>query len=165
MQVEIVARLLQRELRTLRQQVELYPDDRSLCVELTGSRNPGGNLALHLCGNLQHFIGGVLGGSGYVRDREAEFQRRDLNRAELLREIDTTMQIVDKTLRSLRPERWEAEFPLEIAGQRLSTPMFLTHLCVHLGYHLGQLDAHRRAISGNFETPPALSPAALATPA
>ena len=162
MDLQIIARLLQRELRTLRQQIELYPDDASLCAPLTGSRNPGGNLALHLCGNLQHFLGAVLGGSNYVRDREAEFGRRDLTRSELLCEIDRTQAVVERTLRELSPVQWEAEFPVEIAGKRLSTPMFLTHLCVHLGYHLGQLDAHRRAVTGNVETPPALSPAALA---
>ena len=42
----------------------------------------------------------------------------------------------------------EAEFPLEVAGVRLSTGQFLIHLAIHLGYHLGQVDYHRRLLTG-----------------
>src|SRR5712671_6785500 len=35
--------------------------------------NSIGHLVLHLTGNLNHFVGAQLGGSGYVRDREREF--------------------------------------------------------------------------------------------
>lgn len=161
MQVEIIAQLLDRELASLRQEVELYPDDASLCVELKGLRNPGGNLALHLCGNLQHFVGALLGDSGYVRDRDAEFGRRDLTRAALLKEIDVTRAIVAKTLQRLAPERWAADYPLQFNGATLPTSLFLTHLCVHLGYHLGQLDAHRRATTADPKVATTLSITAL----
>lgn len=36
-----------------------------------GITNSVGNLGQHLCGNLQHFIGAVLGSTGYVRNRES----------------------------------------------------------------------------------------------
>src|SRR5690349_24969300 len=35
--------------------------------------NSFGHLVLHLTGNLNHFAGARLGGTGYVRDREREF--------------------------------------------------------------------------------------------
>src|SRR5216110_942476 len=35
--------------------------------------NSVGHLILHLTGNLNHFVGAQLGGSGYVREREREF--------------------------------------------------------------------------------------------
>lgn len=35
--------------------------------------NSIGHLVLHLTGNLHHFVGGQLGKTGYVRDREKEF--------------------------------------------------------------------------------------------
>src|SRR2546422_8525585 len=53
--------------------------------------NCAGTLALHLGGNIQFFVGAVLAGTGYVRDRDAEFARRDVPRAELLRGIDAAI--------------------------------------------------------------------------
>src|SRR4051794_8928984 len=35
--------------------------------------NSVGHLVLHLTGNLNHYIGATIAGSGYVRDREKEF--------------------------------------------------------------------------------------------
>src|SRR3954471_2794078 len=35
--------------------------------------NSFGHLVLHLTGNLNHFVGAQLGGTGYVRDRDREF--------------------------------------------------------------------------------------------
>ncbi|MFQ3650876.1 MAG: DinB family protein [Gemmataceae bacterium] len=35
--------------------------------------NSVGHLVLHLTGNLNHFAGARLGGTGYIRDREREF--------------------------------------------------------------------------------------------
>ena len=32
-------------------------------------KNSGGNLALHLIGNLNHFVGFGLGNTGYIRNR------------------------------------------------------------------------------------------------
>jgi len=157
----IVAALIDRELESLAGQIELYGSDAELCARQGGLRNPGGNLALHLTGNLQHFIGGILGNSGYVRDRDAEFQRRDLSRAELLREVATTRAVVAKTLRELPDATWAAPYPVEFAGNRLRTDVFLHHLAAHLAYHLGQIDAHRRIGGGDEETPPSLGFASL----
>ena len=36
--------------------------------------NSFGHLVLHLTGNLRHFAGARLGKSGYVRDRELQYQ-------------------------------------------------------------------------------------------
>src|SRR5437763_1642404 len=47
--------------------------------------NSIGHLILHLTGNLNHFVGSQLGGSGYVRDREREFtETQPPARADLL---------------------------------------------------------------------------------
>src|SRR5215472_17935067 len=51
--------------------------------------NSVGHLVLHLTGNLNHFVGAQLGGTGYVRDREREFtEERPPARAELLAGLD-----------------------------------------------------------------------------
>src|SRR2546426_11267808 len=86
-----VAGILARDLNALRREVETYPDERDLWRTAPGVANPGGNLALHCAGNLQHFIGGVFGGPGYARDRDAEVGRRDVPRAQLRADIHTAL--------------------------------------------------------------------------
>src|SRR3989442_9068567 len=91
-----IAAILRRDLGALRREIEAYADDRDLWRVAPGISNCAGTLALHLAGNIQFFIGAVLGGTGYVRDRDAEFARRDIPRAELLREIDAALAAVER---------------------------------------------------------------------
>ena len=60
--VGAIGTMMLRELVTLRKEIEAYPSDESLWRVAPGITNSGGTLALHLAGNLQHFIGAVLGG-------------------------------------------------------------------------------------------------------
>jgi len=142
--VQELKAILLRDLAHLRHEVEQYPDDAALWRVLPGIANPGGNLALHLAGNLQHFIGCHLGRTGYVRDREREFAARGLARAQVLREVDAAAAVVARTLDDLPDPELDLEFPVPLAGKPVATRMFLVHLCAHLGYHLGQLNYHRR---------------------
>ena len=89
-----IAMVMPRELKALRREVESYPSDAELWESAPGITNPGGNLVLHLAGNIQYFLGAVLGGSGYKRYRDAEFGSRDVPRADLLREIDGAIAAV-----------------------------------------------------------------------
>jgi uncharacterized damage-inducible protein DinB len=144
-----LAAVLARDLRALRREVEAYTDERDLWRVVPGITNPGGTLALHLAGNLRHFIGTVLGGTGYVRDRAAEFARRDVPRAELLRQIDETVAVVARTLATLGDEALARPFPQAPGGASVTTETFLLHLATHLTYHLGQIDYHRRMLTGH----------------
>ena len=141
--------LLRRELAALRREIEAYPEERQIWALPPGLPNSGGTLALHLCGNLQHFIGSVLGATGYVRDRPSEFSRRDVPRAELLAEIDRTVQAVDRGFANLTPEILASDWPEILYGYRYQAGDFVTHLAVHLGFHLGQVDYHRRVVTGD----------------
>ena len=137
--------LFRRELGAVRREVEAYPDDESLWKAVPGVPNTGGTLALHLAGNLQHFFGSILGKDGYVRDRDGEFGRRDVSRAELLRELDAAQASIEKTLSQMDDMDLQLPYPEPIAKRKVNTGLWLAHLAVHLGYHLGQLDYHRRA--------------------
>src|ERR1041384_2947899 len=77
----IVQALFIRDLEALKREVAAFPDDAALWVTRPGVTNTAGTLALHCAGNIQHFIGARLGGTGYVRQRDAEFARPDLPRA------------------------------------------------------------------------------------
>jgi hypothetical protein len=88
--------IILRELRALRREVEAYPDDASVWAVPAGISNSCGTLVLHLVGNLRTYVGKAIGGIAYERDRLREFSARDLPRAELLREIDATIDAVDR---------------------------------------------------------------------
>jgi hypothetical protein len=144
--------LLVRELDTLIREVELCPDDASLWKTVTGVSNSCGTLALHCAGNLQHYVGAVLGGTGYVRDRPREFSQRTGTRAEVTAELRRARQAVGETLATLPPSVLDTEFPESVAGVRLPTRLFLLHLAVHLGFHVGQVDYLRRILNGDART-------------
>ena len=91
-----IAAIMSRDLRALRREIEAYGDERDLWRVAPGISNCGGTLALHLAGNIQFFVGTVLGGTGYVRDRPNEFGRRDVPRTELLRELDAALAAVER---------------------------------------------------------------------
>lgn len=138
--------VLARDLRALAREVEAYPADALAWELLPGTANSAGTLVLHLVGNLEHFVGAVLGQTGFVRDREAEFATRGLTRADLLARIETAAKSVDATLERITPERCDAPYPAPVGNRTLRTADFLLHLATHLNYHLGQIDYHRRAL-------------------
>jgi len=158
-----LAAIYARDLAALRAELEAYPADGDLWRTVPGIANAGGTLALHLSGNLQHFIGAVLGDTGYVRNRDREFSARDLPRAELLQDADAAAAAVAGTLARLTDSDLAKEYPLTVATVRLNTGDFLTHLAVHFAYHLGQLDYHRRTVTGAGPVAGALSPMRLAS--
>jgi hypothetical protein len=138
-----------RELRAVRRTVEAYPDDASVWEERPGLPNGGGTLVLHIAGNLQHFVGATLGGSAYVRDRDAEFARRDVPRAALVAELDAAIDAVDRALAAVPAHVLDADYPASVLGRTVRTRDYLVHLAAHLAYHLGQLDYHRRLVTGD----------------
>ncbi|MEO8334887.1 MAG: DinB family protein [bacterium] len=162
---DIVQTLILRELGAVRRSVEAYPNDASIWILPAGLPNAGGTLVLHLAGNLQHYIGALLGGSAYRRDRPAEFSRRDVPRAELLDGLMAAAVSVERTLPTLTPEMLTQPYPEPIAGHVVTTGIFLVHLASHIAYHLGQLDYHRRVVTGDSQGAGALSVAALVSAA
>jgi hypothetical protein len=152
-----IRRVLTRELGALAREVELFPDDESLWRTLPGVTNSAGNLALHACGNLRHFVGAVLGGTGYVRTRDLEFSTRAGRREDVARQVRETAGIVSTVLSRLSPGALEGPYPEAHDGVRLPCRTFLLHLCVHLAFHLGQAGYLRRALTGDARTSGAVS--------
>ena len=141
-----LAALFDRDLTSLMNELRAYPDEAGLWRVQGDIVNPAGTLALHLTGNLRALIGDALGGEPYRRDRDAEFARRDVPRAELLSELEHTRDIVGRTLRSLDDARLtlpHPNLPPSFAPDT-TTGAFLLHLYGHLSWHLGQVNYHRR---------------------
>ncbi len=141
--------VLVRELETFERELDLFPDDSSIWRTSPGMSNSAGNLALHVSGNLRHFVGAVLGGSAYVRNRDLEFGRRTGSRDDVKREIRAAIAAVRDVLPNVSEERLRSDYPEPVNGLRLRTDRFLIHLCAHAAYHLGQASSVRRAVTGD----------------
>ncbi len=140
---------LLRDIAALERELELYPDDSSVWQSVTGLPNSAGNLILHVSGSLQHFFGALLGNSGYLRNREAEFSRRDVPRSELRQELAAARKGVLAGFEHLTEQSLEQPFPARITDSDLSTRLTILQFVTHLAYHLGQIDYHRRMVTGN----------------
>ena len=142
----ILIELFERDLEKLKTEITSYKDENKMW-EVTGEiGNSAGNLCLHICGNLQHFIGSVLGISGYKRDRDSEFSRKNIPVDEMIRKIDHTAFTVKKTLNELDVNKLEENYPINVFEKEMTTGFFLVHLSTHLNYHLGQINYHRRLL-------------------
>jgi len=159
-----LALLLTRELATFERELDLFPDDASVWKTAPGIPNSAANQALHVAGNLQHFVGTVLGGTGYVRDRDREFGRREGSREEIKRELRAASRAASDVLPGLSDQRLAAEFPEPVNGLPLRTDRFLMHLCAHAAYHLGQASITRRVITGDGRSSGPVPLAALVPP-
>ena len=144
---EILIPLYERDLGRLRTEIEQFSDESDLWKTSGEVTNSAGNLCLHLTGNLQHFIGAVLGKSGYARDRDAEFASKNVSRETLLSEIETTTAVVKETIAKLTHDESSATYPIEVFGHPMTTDYFLIHLASHFNYHLGQINYHRRLLA------------------
>ncbi|KYG79895.1 DinB superfamily protein [Roseivirga seohaensis] len=142
-----ISELINRDLDRLSNEVEAYSKEENLWITEGEITNTAGNLTLHLCGNLQHFIGTVLGKTGYERNRDFEFAAKNISRAELLGSIQETKTAVRDTLQRLPESVLNYPYPLRVFNNKeMSTLFFLIHLQGHLNYHLGQINYHRRIL-------------------
>ncbi len=138
--------LFKRDLARLAGEISAYQSPENLWRTDGQISNSGGNLCLHLVGNLNTYIGGILGNSGYVRDRPAEFADRDVPVPQLLSAIAGTRRSVEETLAGLQPAQLEEIYPVQVFAEKMTTGYFLLHLTTHLAYHLGQINYHRRLL-------------------
>ena len=137
--------LYQRELDNLHKEISAYADESRLWLISGEIKNSPGNLCLHLLGNINHFIGAVLGRNGYVRKRDEEFTLKNIPRETLLKNISDTKIMTGQVLGSIDAGELKKDFPAEIFGKR-STEYMLTYFFGHLMYHLGQISYHRRLV-------------------
>ena len=156
-----IAIFLVRELEGFQRELELFPDDQSLWKTVPGVTNSAGNLALHVAGNVQYYVGAVLGNTHYVRDREDEFSRRSGTRSEVIGEIQAAIRVVRKVLPARHRDTFDGVFPEKVFGRDLPADRFLLHLCTHAAYHLAQAGYLRRIVTGLNQTSGAIPLAPL----
>lgn len=144
--IESIGKLIDRDLNKLAEEIRQYPTEEGIWVVKGEIKNSAGNLCLHLCGNLQHFFGTVLGKTGYVRNRENEFAAKGIPKTQLLAEIQNTRDAVNKTLQKFDISKLSDAYPEKVFDYPMTNMHFFIHLAAHLGYHLGQVNYHRRLV-------------------
>jgi uncharacterized damage-inducible protein DinB len=145
--IDSLGKLFERDLNKLALEIKSYTDESMIWHTSGDIKNSGGNLCLHLCGNLQTYIGHELGKINYVRDRDNEFAAKNIAREKLLREIETTRSAVISTLNNLDIKLLAQDYPAKVFDYAMTTAHFLIHLQSHLNYHLGQVNYHRRLLN------------------
>jgi hypothetical protein len=142
-----LAALFRRDLAKFSKQIETFPTDEALWQTLPGVTNAGGNLALHIEGNLREFVGRQLGGLPYQRNRPLEFSSREGSRAELSARLAKVSESIPAAIEKLTADQLESEYPEVVLDRATSTQEFLVHLYGHLNWHLGQVDYLRRMLN------------------
>jgi uncharacterized damage-inducible protein DinB len=102
--------------------------------------NSIGHLLLHLTGNLNHYIGARIAGTGYVRNRPLEFSDSSRRAKEdVLADFDRAIDMVASTIRKQSPENLVAPYsdPTE-ARANTNFSVFL-RMAAHAYHHTGQI--------------------------
>ena len=118
----------------------------SLAADLSGEQfwtkpypygNSFGHLVLHLTGNLNHFIGAQIAGTGYVRDREREFTETSKPpKDSVLKDFDDAIKMVVTTIKAQSDESWSAADETLRAENRFNEVL---NCVAHLHHHVGQM--------------------------
>jgi uncharacterized damage-inducible protein DinB len=146
--VDEVRKLLVRDLEGFQREIALFTDDTALWRVVPGITNSAGNLALHVAGNLQYFVGNCVGRGTYVRDRPAEFSNHGHTRAEVDSALRAAIDGVNQTLMTCSEATLNEAMPGAPNGMPVRTGMFLLHLVAHTAFHLGQAGYLRRLLTG-----------------
>ena len=143
---ETLIQLFTRDLNKLKTEIQSYRNEENIWIIDQDIKNSGGNLCLHLIGNLNTYIGAQMGNSGYLRNRDLEFLQKNVPANQMIVMIEETILMIRSTLQNMPATNLDQEHPFLVFEQKTSTQFLLIHLATHLAYHLGQVNYHRRLL-------------------
>lgn len=142
--MEALIQLFNRDLDKLIVEIRNFNRQENLWKTRGNITNSAGNLCLHLIGNLNYFIGTIIGNTGYIRDRESEFKDKNVDQGALVKMILETKSAITLSLESFNLDQLKEKYPINVFGEEMTNEFFLIHLNSHLNYHLGQINYLRR---------------------
>ncbi len=142
--VEDFTKALTQKLTNLQNEIMAYDSDELFQKTPPGAPNSAEVLSKHIVGNLNWYIGAQLGGTGYERDRDAEFVPGVYTRETLYDSIAETKDMVTKVLGDLWNEDLTKIYPIPFKDHEITIHAMLLTLTSHLDYHLGQINYGRR---------------------
>lgn len=141
-----MAEFYERDIGKLIEEVNLFRNEENLWKTDGSVKNSCGNLVLHVIGGMNYLIGATLAQTGYVRNREEEFTKKDVTRKDLVAELEDLRLMIKTTLDNINQEQMEADYPIFFDRPGVSTGYVLMQLSLHLNYHLGQVNYLRRIL-------------------
>jgi len=144
--ITVLQSLYAREFQKLKKEIIAYKEEKNIWIIDENIKNSGGNLCLHLIGNLNTYICDEFGKTGYIRKREQEFSLKNVPRNELVAMIEQTEKDLAFSLNQITVKTLKAEYPHLVLKEKTTSEYFLVHLLGHLTYHLGQINYHRRLL-------------------
>lgn len=116
--------------------------------------NSVGHLVLHLTGNLHHYVGAGIAGTGYKRDREREFHEVNPPEPEdAIAAFQSAIDLVVATIESLD----DAALVKPVINQKPIQTQFglLLVVAAHMSNHIGQMAYLVRALGRDEQEPAA----------
>jgi hypothetical protein len=142
----ILANFYERDIRKLIEEINLFKSEEDIWRTAGSVKNSSGNLVLHIIGGMNYLIGAALAKTDYVRNREQEFIQKNIDRNELVAQLEALILTINQTLNALTTEQMEAEYPIFFDKPKTSVTYVLVQLLTHLNYHLGQVNYLRRIL-------------------
>lgn len=136
--------LYTREIEKLKNEILNFESDEQLWKTPDSHIMAAGNICLYIAGSIQHYIGNIMGDSGYIRNKEAELKARNVTRERLLEEIDTMKQNVVDTLEQMSKTELQKVFPTNEFEEPVTTEFYLIHLLKNFSFHMGQITLLRQ---------------------
>jgi len=101
--------------------------------------NSFGHLVLHLTGNLNYYIGAQIAETGYVRERQREFNDPNPpSKEEALKRFDEAVAMVIRTIQAQSPDDWSREYSGVGADAKTRLDMVI-QCAAHMQHHIGQM--------------------------
>ena len=145
--LSIVADLVERYRVSVREDLEAVPEARLWERPIPETVSPA-NLTLHLVGNLRHFFGHLLYGSGYARDRDREFASEPwASKADVLAMWDEACVETQTAVLAMEPRALVGPAPVEGWPGGATVQAYMLRLLTHLTYHAGQIRLLRRLLA------------------
>ena len=102
--------------------------------------NSIGHLLLHLTGNLNYYIGAQVARTGYVRDRDREFNEAERKpKEEVMQAFDRTIAMVVETIRQQSREDWLKPYSAEREPESKERFAVFLRCAGHAYHHVGQI--------------------------
>ncbi len=102
--------------------------------------NSVGHLLLHLTGNLNYYIGARVAETGYVRERDREFnEAAHKPKEQVIEAFDRTIALVVQTIRKQSPEDWLKPYSAEREPEAKERFAAFLRCAGHAYHHVGQI--------------------------
>ena len=112
-------------------------DDEQIWWRPNDQTNSVGNLTLHVCGAVMHFLCRGVGGHQYLRDRPAEFATTSMAKPQLLATLDEMISKAEQTFAGLDASRLADESTEPAYYSTVFEDLF--GVAIHMAVHTGQI--------------------------